>query len=74
MPLDNAMTEIDRPEESEDLWKRRRAAIKRLQSEAGLNGDPFDMKAFLDAEWEAPKGDFSKTDLGWGARTERDDS
>ncbi|MFK0204734.1 hypothetical protein [Agrobacterium sp. NPDC090283] len=37
--------------------------VAHLQHRAGPFSEPFDMKAFLDEEWDAPKGDFSKTDL-----------
>ncbi|WP_425645322.1 hypothetical protein [Agrobacterium leguminum] len=51
------------PEKPEDRKASLRSRVAHLQARAGRFSEPFDMKAFLDNEWDAPKGDFSKTDL-----------
>lgn len=40
--------------------------VAKLRAKApamGISSPEFDMKKFTDEEWDAPKGDFSKTDL-----------
>lgn len=50
-------------EEPEDRKKSLVSRIARIRARIGPVSSPFDMKAFLDEEWEAPKGEFSETDL-----------
>lgn len=51
------------PDEREDRNERLISRVAHLQVRVGPFSEPFDMKAFLDEEWDAPKGDFSKTGL-----------
>lgn len=58
------------PEDPDDRNESLISRVAYLQARIGPFSAPFDSKAFLDTEWEAPRGDFSRTDLASGKNTE----